>query len=139
VPQVRSIVRNSHDSRITGSWASRLPLSGDHLSRSALALPIERKPRVAQGFSPANFGRGAGPTSLRQGYGGPPKLYAKAEGLRHIPNTSVRSMRVRIVREDDLAMPEEICVDGMSARAQKRHGGRIGDHKQRGHPVDDEA
>ena len=26
----------------------------------------------------------AGLTSLRQGYGGPPKLYAKAEGLRHV-------------------------------------------------------
>ena len=26
----------------------------------------------------------AGLTSLRQGYGGPPKLYAKAEGLRYV-------------------------------------------------------
>jgi hypothetical protein len=28
-------------------------------------------------------GRWAGLTGLRRGYGGPPKLYAKAEGLRY--------------------------------------------------------
>ena len=40
---------------------------------------------VAQGFSPASP---AALTSLRQGYGGPPKRSAKAEGLRYTSNTA---------------------------------------------------
>jgi glutamate synthase (ferredoxin) len=76
-------------------------------SRPAASTPLDVEPLLATVTRPPS---GDDPNRLRPGYGGPPKLYAKAEGSRHTPWHEASAFSEELLDTLSPDHPLEVCA-----------------------------